>query len=342
MRRYRTKGLPGYEASNPAKIPPRGWWDITKRVFFAIGNDDLQVMAAGIAFYFFLAVFPLLAVTISVYGLVVTPAGAEQHVSELGALLPTQSQEVVTDIAKNVASKSNATLGWGIVLSSLLSIWSANKGTKALVRGLNIAYGQKERRNFFAMTALSLTLTMGILVAGILLLSLVAGVPAVSNFYGLGVMFNSLVGYGRWPVMLLLITLIFAALYRWAPNRKAARWEWVSPGSLAATIFWLLGSAGFSYYVDNFGAMGETYGSFAAVVTLMLWFFLTAFVILVGAEINSECEHQTARDTTIGEEQPMGERGAYYADRVVSEETLEQDYAPDGEDGQQEDGLSSG
>lgn len=329
MKFHRKQRLRGYHASNPAKIPLRGWGDIAKRVFFAIGQDDLQVMAAGIAFYFFLAVFPLLAVTISIYGLVVTPAGAEQQIAELGTILPSQSQEVVTDIAKNVASKSSTTLGWGIVLSSLLSLWSANKGTKALVRGLNIAYGQRERRNFFAMTALTLTLTLGILIAGILLLSLVAGVPAVLNFYGLGLFFDSLVGYGRWPVMMVVITLIFAALYRWAPNRVSARWEWVTPGSLAASILWLLGSAGFSYYVDNFSAMGETYGSFAAVVTLMLWFFLTAFVILVGAEINSECEHQTAEDTTIGEEEPMGERGAFYADQVVDGETLEKDYAPE-------------
>ena len=320
------KRLSGSRAENPYHIPAQGWWDITKRVFRAVGHDDLQVIAAGIAFYFFLAVFPILAATISIYGLVVTPAGAEEHIAELGTILPAQSQEVVTDIAQTVAAKSSSSLGWGIVLSSLLSIWSANKGTKALVRGLNIAYGQKERRNFFSMTLLTMSLTLGLFVSGIILLSLVAGVPAATNIYGFDKLLEILLGIGRWPLMMVLIIVIFAALYRWAPNRTPANWKWVSPGSFAATILWLLGSAAFSFYVDNFSEIGETYGSFAAVITLMLWFFLTAFVILLGAEINSECEHQTKEDTTIGEPKPIGERGAYFADNVADTDTYEEEY----------------
>ncbi|GHC60704.1 YihY/virulence factor BrkB family protein [Roseibacillus persicicus] len=318
----------GRNARHPFAIPWKGWWEIIRRVQKEITNDALQLMSAGIAFYFFLSVFPILAATISIYGLFVTPAGAEAQVEELGRLLPTQSQEVISEIAQNVASKSDRSLGWGLVITVLLSIWSANKGTRALVRGLNIAYGEKESRKYLAQTALTLVITLGAFLAGIVLLSLVAGVPAVLNYYEFSGSIKALLTWGRWPLLALLIVFIFACLYRWAPNRATPRWQWISPGSIFGMIFWLLGSAAFSYYVDQYDTMGKTYGSFAAVVSLLLWFFLTAFVVLLGAEINCESERQTRRDTTIGPPRARGQRGAASADEVAEGEEPDQEGNP--------------
>ena len=319
------KSQAGRHARHPFAIPWRGWWDILRRVQKEIINDALQLLSAGIAFYFFLSVFPILAAIISIYGLFVTPAGAEMQIEELGKLLPTQSQEVISEITGNVTSKSAATLGWGLLFTIFLSLWSANKGTRALVRGLNVAYGEKETRNYFQQTALTLIVTLNAFVAGMILLALVAGVPAFAKYYELPKAVGLALIWGRWPLMAVFIGFIFAALYRWAPNRSTPRWQWISAGSLFGVTFWLLGSAAFSYYVDNFD-MGKTYGSFAAVVSLLLWFFLTAFVILIGAEINCESERQTARDTTIGPPQPRGKRGSAAADEVaVGDEVEEED-----------------
>ena len=317
----------GRDASHPFAIPWRGWWDILRRVQKEIANDALQLLSAGIAFYFFLSVFPILAAIISIYGLFVTPAGAETQIEELGKLLPDQSQEVISEITGNVTSKSAATLSWGLVFTILLSLWSANKGTRALVRGLNVAYGEKESRNYFQQTAITLAVTLSAFVAGIILLALVAGVPAFAKYYQFPAALDIAVVWGRWPVMALFIGFIFAALYRWAPNRSTPRWQWISPGSMFGVTFWLLGSAAFSYYVDNFD-MGKTYGSFAAVVSLLLWFFLTGFVILIGAEINCETERQTTKDTTTGSSQPIGERGSAAADEVAIGDEVEEEDNP--------------
>ena len=256
-----------------------------------------------------------------------TPSGAEEQIAALGSLLPTQSQEVIAEIVKNVTSKPNSALGWGLVFTILLSIWSANKGTRALVRGLNVAYGEKESRGYFMQTALTLIITVSAFFAGIVLLCLVAGVPALTKFYELGGTTESLLKWGRWPLITLLVAFLFAALYRYAPNRAMPRWQWIAPGSLLAMACWLAGSAAFSFYVDRYD-MGRTYGSFAAVVSLLLWFFLTAFMILLGAEINCESERQTARDTTVGSSDARGDRGAAAADELARGDEVEEDSNP--------------
>lgn len=298
-----------------------------KRVQKEISNDALQLLSAGIAFYFFLSVFPILAATISIYGLFVTPTSAEAQVEELGRLMPAQSQEVISEIARNATAQSTATLSWGLVFTILLSLWSANKGTRALVRGLNVAYGEKESRGYFQQTAISLAVTLSAFIGGIILLTLVAGIPAFAKYFQISDTVDHVLTWGRWPLMALFIGFIFASLYRWVPNRAIPRWQWISPGSLFAVIFWLLGSAAFSYYVDHFD-MGKTYGSFAAVVSLLLWFFLTAFATLLGAEINSESERQTLRDTTVGPTKAIGKRGSAAADEVAKENEVEEEDNP--------------
>ena len=310
----------GRNARTPSEIPKRGWWEIARRVQGQMKLDHLQIVAAGVAFYFFLALFPTLAAVISVYGLVTSPAEVQHQLDEVGAFLPRQMHELLDEVATAIVGKRDATLGWGLAVSIVLSIWSANKGTKALFEGLNIAYNEEEKRGFIKLNLITLSVTVAALCALVFLLTMVAGVPAVLNLLEWPGWLEWLISLARWPVLAAVLMVFLGFVYRLAPDRDPAKWRWLSWGSAIATFFWLVGSAGFSLYVDNFGKFADSYGSLAAVIILMLWFVLTAFIVLLGAEINSEMEHQTEVDTTVGPEQPMGERGAYYADHVAGDD----------------------
>jgi membrane protein len=211
-------------------------------------------------------------------------------------------------------------LGFGVIFVLLLTLWSASRGTNSLVSALNVAYGEEERRGFFTLAALSLVLTFAGLVFVILTLVLIVAVPAAIAIVGLQ---DTVIGWAaslaRWPILAVAVMGVLAVLYRYAPDRREPKWRWVSWGSAVATIVWLLGSAGFSVYVSHFGSYNETYGSVGAVVVLLLWFNLSSYVVLLGAELNAEIEHQTARDTTkqdTAHEKPMGQRDAYVADTL--------------------------
>lgn len=309
----------GRESKQPRDFPKRGWIQIGKRVKDQIQVDHIPIVAAGVAFYFFLALFPLLAALLSTYGLFVTPAEAEAQMDELAVILPEKVHQLISDFGQSLTSDSGDALGWGVLLSILISLWSANKGSKALVTGLNIVYDELERRNFFVKTAVTLFITFLGLVAGIFMLALVAFFPAISDWLPFPDWSIAIVNWLRWPLMALLVVVLLAFIYKIAPSRDRPEMKWTTWGSVIATILWLAGSALFSAYVDNFGSYAKTYGSLASVVILMLWFFLTVFIVLLGAEINSEMEHQTAVDTTTGTDDPMGERGAFHADHVAGE-----------------------
>ncbi len=221
---------------------------------------------------------------------------------------------------QSVANTSGQALSWGVVLSILLSLWSANKGTKALFRGVNIAYDEKKKRNFFKENGLTLLLTFGGIVVGVICLGFIVGFPALTGNVGLPGELKTIISWGRWVILGLIITGTIALIYKYAPIRRNPKFRWVTWGSIVATVLWLVGSWAFSYFVNNFGNFNKTYGSVAAIIILLLWFFLTSFLILIGAEINSEMEHQTRKDTTIGERKPMGKREAYHADHVAEVE----------------------
>lgn len=311
---------PGSTAEAPHRIPAKGWWQILKRVKGQIDADQIQIVSAGIAFYLFLSLFPLLAAAVAVYGLVTDPMQAEEQIASLEGIVPPAAFEAISEMIRNIAAEGNQTLGWSFFLSLILSIWSANKGTKAIVTGLNIAYDEEETRGFFRLTFITLSLTLGIFVTLAVMITLVAGIPAFIGSFGLSEGVASTISIVRWPLLAILTCVVLAALYHWAPDRDPAQWKWVSVGAITATVLWLIGSVLFSIYVENFGSMSKTYGPFAAVVTLMLWLFLSAFIVLLGGEINSESEHQTRKDSTEGHADPMGQRDAYHADRVVDED----------------------
>lgn len=308
---------PGRDASRPREIPRAGWFATLRRVGRQISADHVPIVAAGVAFYFFLAVFPALTAFISIYGLITEPSEAAAMVTDLAGALPGEARSLIAGMVEAFSAQSDGKLGWALLLSVLLSLWSAKKGTNALFQGLNIVYGEKETRGFVKKNLLVLGATVTMVSGGVVAIGLVAFIPATLDLLPLPGFLDHLVDFLRWPLAAVMIITFLAWLYRIAPDREPARWRWISAGSVTATVLWLAGSAAFSWYIDSFASMDKTYGTVAAVVILMLWLNLTAFSILIGGELNSELEHQTARDTTTGAPEPMGQRGAYYADRVA-------------------------
>ncbi len=246
------------------------------------------------------------------------PAQIQQQISELAHILPQQSSQIITDILEDITNKSEATLGWSLVLSVVFSLWSAQQGTKAVFEGINIAYDEIDERGFFKYNGLTLLFTLGGIVIGVICTALVVVFPAIIegiNLPAYGA--ESIVQWLRWPILALILMGVLAITYKIAPDRRNPEFSWVSWGAVIATLLWLAGSILFSFYISNFGNYDKMYGSFAAVIILILWFLITAYIILLGAEINSEMEHQTRKDTTIGKDRPMGQRDAYHADHVA-------------------------
>jgi membrane protein len=312
LRKYR-----GEDAQWPHQIPFAGWIDIGKRSFHEMKADNVQIVAAGVAFYFFLAVFPTIITAISVYSLVLEPDQIREQISKLSYILPEQAFGMIRDFLEPIIEKSKKEIGWGLAISFLVSIWSANKGTNALFQGVNIAYNEIDTRGIIKKNLLTLLFTLGGVVVGLLSLLIVIFFPLLIKNIGLTLQIENILTWFRWVLLGIILVLTLSMVYKFAPNRRSPRLRWVSWGALLGSLVWLAGSMLFSWYVSNFGSYDDLYGSFAAVAILLLWLFLTAFIVLMGAEINSEMEHQTRYDTTIGPEKPMGERNAHHADRCA-------------------------
>jgi membrane protein len=306
----------GRAADQPSDIPKQGWKDILLRVKSQIKEDHASIVAAGVTFYGFLAIFPAIAAVVSIYGIFVDPATVEQHLNQLTAVLPPQAHELLSQQLKTLAGKSGSTLGLGLAISIFLAIWSAKKGASALIEGMNIAYDEDDERGFFKKTAVSLAFTFGAILLAIICAVLVVALPAALGNLGLSGPVALALRIARWVLLAVILGTALALIYRYAPDRDHAKWRWVTWGSAVAVVLWLLASWAFSYYVSNFGSYNKTYGSLAAVVILLMWLFISSYIVLLGAEINSEMEHQTEKDSTTGPEKPIGERGAHHADTV--------------------------
>ncbi|TBW30289.1 YihY/virulence factor BrkB family protein [Gramella sp. KN1008] len=313
----------GEEAQWPHQIPPKGWIDIGKRVWQEMKADHVQIVSAGVAFYFFLAIFPTIVAAISIYTLVLEPAQIEEQISRLNLILPERAFGMISDFLHPVIQQSRKEISWGLVVSVLVSIWSANKGTNALFQGINIAYDEIETRNIFKKNLITLLFTLCGLVLGLISLLIVIFFPLLIDKLGLPQMLERTLTWLRWVILGFILISALSIVYKIAPNRRSPQFKWVSWGAVMGTLLWLAGSMLFSWYVSNFGSYDDLYGSFAAVAILMLWLFLTAFIVLMGAEVNSEMEHQTRHDTTIGKPRPMGERQAYHADRCAVDQDCE-------------------
>jgi membrane protein len=308
----------GHRAVSPVEIPRRGWWQVLKRVFQKMSDDRALTEAAGITFYALLALFPALAALVSLYGLFADPSTVEGQLRSLEDVLPGGGAQIITAQVHSLAVKSGTALSFGLVIGLATSLWSTNSATKALFDALNVVYEEKETRSYLRRTLLSFVFTLAGLVFVLVALAAVVVLPAALNIVGLRDAVEALVRWVRWPLLLVVMILILSAIYRFGPNRRHARWRWVTWGSALASLVWVVFSLLFSWYVASFGAFDRTYGSLGAAIGFMTWIWLSATIVLVGAELNAELEHQTARDTTVGAPKPLGRRGARKADTVAT------------------------
>ena len=278
------------EPKSPVKISGSGWKSIVMTVKDSIGEDNVAIVSAGVAFYAFLAVFPAIMALISIYGLAMDPQQIESQISQLSSMLPEQAFGIIETQIEKFTSTSGETLSWGTALGILFSLWSANKGIKSLFTGVDIAYNTKNTRGLIQQNALTLAFTLGAIILVILSMVLIVAFPALVDQIGLPSQIENLISWLRWVVLAIIVVLFLCLIYKFAPARPRPRFRWVLPGAMVATVLWLIASWGFSYYVSNFGSYGEVYGSISAVVVLMLWLLLTSLIILVGAELNSVSE----------------------------------------------------
>jgi membrane protein len=308
--------LPGIHAEKPTEIPWRGWKQILKRAWAENKADNMPIIAGGVAFFGFLSIFPALIALISIYGLVASPETVARQVEDLSAQLPNEAAELIETQLRAIVTNSGSALSIGLVVSILAALWTASGGMGNLITAVNLAYDEVEARNFLKLRATSLALTLGAILFVLITFSLVAVVPAILDAFPLGAFGTFLAQAARWVLLLTVFAGSLAVLYRVAPDRDSPRFSWVSLGAVIVTVVWALVSVGFSLYVNNFGSYDKTYGAIAGVIVLMLWLYLTCYLVLLGAEINSEAEHQTAHDTTTGDPLPMGDRDAKVADTL--------------------------
>lgn len=305
----------GREATKPTQVPKRGWLDIGKRVLTEMKEDHIPIVAAGCAFYAWVALIPALIALLTLYGLVASPDQVAAHINELTRTMSPEAAEVMSQPIRSATQTTGRALSIGLAVSLAGVLWSASGGMDGLIKGINIAYDEPPR-SFPKRRGLALLLTFGAIIFVVVAIGLIVGVPIVINALGLGRAGEIGGQVASYVLLLLLVMVALGLLYKVAPHRDNPRFRWVTAGTVIAAILWLLGSAAFSYYVNNFGNYNETYGALGGVIILNLWLFLTMFVVLLGAEINSETEHQTGKDTTVGQPQAMGRRDATKADHL--------------------------
>jgi len=303
----------GRVASRPRHIPWPGWKDILWRTWREISQDRLTVVAGSVTYYTLLAIFPALGVFVSLYGLIADVRLVQQQLIQLSTIFPPEAVRLLGEQMLRLANGEAAGLSAAFIISLLLSIWSASAGMKSLFDGLNIAYDETEKRNYVVRTAM----TYGFTVALLLFLTLVSAilVAAPIAMEALRVRQDWLIA-ARWPLVYGVAASAFCVAYRYGPSRRRARWRWLVPGGAVAAFLWMAGSAVFSWYLNNVARLDVTYGSLGTVIGFMLWVWFSVMVVLIGAELNAEIEHQTAIDSTTGPPKPMGHRGAAMADTV--------------------------
>jgi membrane protein len=306
----------GREANTPKQIPARGWKDILWRMFWGISEDRILSTSGGVAFFALLAVFPAIATIVSLYGLFADASTIRGHLSLLAGILPGGVLDLLGEQIALITTQGSDTLSLAFVVGFLVALWSANSGVAALFDALNVVYGEKEKRSLLRFYATTFLLTLGMIGFIILAITAVVVAPVVLTFMGFVTPAERLLAILRWPILLVVVGLWLAVIYRYGPSRRDPKWRWVTWGSATASILWLTASILFSWYVANFDSYNKTYGSLGAGVGFMVWIWLSVVIVLLGAELNAEMEHQTARDSTEGAPKPLGARRATMADHV--------------------------
>jgi membrane protein len=306
----------GREAGRPTQIPAVGWKDVLLRAWSEVSEENLFLVAGGVTYAILLALFPGLAALVSIYGLLMDPSQIEKQVGAMIGILPEQARQMLSEELHTLVSSSTGALGLSAILALLLALWSASRGMSGLITALNISYQEPEKRGFFKLNLVALGLTIGLTIAGIIVVALVAVLPAAVDFLPLGMLGKWLLLILEWPLLIGFVVVGLAVMYRYAPSRDEPQWKWVSPGAGAAVTLWIVASIGFTVYVAHFNSYSKTYGSLGGVIILLTWLYISSFVILLGAAINAQAEKQTRKDSTVGRPEAMGRRGARAADEL--------------------------
>jgi membrane protein len=306
----------GRAARTPSEIPRAGWRDILLRVWQKLSEDNVSLVAAGVALNTLLAVFPAMAVLASVYGMFASPAQVGREIAPFYGMLPHEAAGIIQIQLQALARPHDQTLGIGAIVSFVVSLYYSSQGVSALMSATNIAYRERERRGFIKLILVAIGFAVGAVLGFVVMLLLTVAVPLALERLPLPSFVDNAALVLRWILLWVFAALGLAIVYRYAPSRENARWRWVTWGSVIAATLWLVSSILFSLYVRNFGSYGKTYGALGGVIVLIMWFYLQGYAIVLGAEFNAETEHQTAVDTTRGPPAPMGERGAYMADTL--------------------------
>jgi membrane protein len=309
----------GRHATRPGHIPWRGWWQVIRRTYLEIISDRISLVAAGCAFYATLALFPAITMLISIYGLVFDPMTVEPQLQVVREFLPPAAFTLIAERVHTLVAQGKATLGFSLLISTAVALWSSSTGTKSLLSALNMAYEEQEGRSFLRFQAVGLLMTVCGILGAIIALAILVFLPLAIEFVGLDAYAKALL---RIASLLLLITFVitsFSVLYYFGPSRRSAKWQWITPGSSTATVLWLAASVLLSLYVGHIASYDTSYGPIGAVVGVMMWFCVSAYAVLLGAELNAELELQTYEDTTTGPPKPLGKRGAFVADHVAED-----------------------
>jgi membrane protein len=310
----------GRRARHPGAIPLLGWRDVVIRLYHAFGDNNLSIIAAGVSFYGLLAIFPGIAAFVALYGLIQDPRTVVAQMQQLSGVVPPDVINTITGQMTQVAAHPQASLGFTALATLALALWSARRGTNALMVALNVVYGERESRGLIRQTWVSLVLTLAIVIGLMIIALAAAGPPLLLTLLGFGFLAVSL-GRGLGLALAALCLMCgVAALYGYAPSRRRPRWRWVFVGALLVTIFWILGSLAFTFYLAYSHGYSATYGSIGAVVVVLTWMYITVLIMLVVGELNAQLEFQTARDTTapvLRHDRPLGQRDAFVADNVA-------------------------
>jgi membrane protein len=307
----------GREATAPTHVPWRGWKDILLRAVSGLSKHRLLAVAAGAAFYELLAIFPGITAFVSTYGLFASGGQIRRHLSLLAEIAPASVLDIIGDQIDRIVAKGAGSLSLTFIFGFALALWSANAGVKAIFDALNVIYDEDEKRGLIRLNLTSIAFTLCVIAFLVLAAAAVVAFPSVLSRMGADSLGQTLISWLRWPLLYLTVTFGLAVLYRFGPSRREAKWRWLTLGSATGALAWLLGSAAFSWYLANVADYNATYGSLGAAIGLMMWLWLSAVVVLLGAQLNAEVEHQTARDTTVGSaERPLGQRQAVMADTV--------------------------
>ncbi len=306
----------GRDANSPNEIPVKGLRDVFWRVVNAVIADRVTLIAAGVTYFLLLSLFPALGALVALYGFVADPTTIMGHIGFLASVFPPGSFDLILNQLTALTQQKPSTLSFAFVTGLVIALWSANSGMKALFDAMNVAYQEDEKRSWIGLNLLSLAFTFGALLIAIILIAAIGVLPAALAYLWLDRWQELLARFIRWPFILVFVGCGIAVIYRYGPSREQAKLKWLSWGVVFSTLLWLAASILFSFYLENFANYNATYGTLGALIGLMVWVWISVIILIVGAELNAELEHQTVRDSTTGSPEPMGKRGAFVADTL--------------------------